>query len=79
MKNRKREFLKDRFNLTPAEARVVVRLVTGESLRACAKALGIQYETVRAHLKSVFRKTRTHRQAELVLVVISAMNEFFGT
>ena len=75
MKNRKREFLKDRFNLTPAEARVVVRLVAGVSLRPCAKALDIQYETVRAHLKSVFRKTGTHRQVELVLLVISAMNE----
>ena len=75
MKNRKREFLKDRFNLTPAEAGVVVRLVRGESLRPCAKALDIQYETARAHLKSVFRKTRTHRQVELVLLVISAMNE----
>ena len=69
------EFLKDRFNLTPAEARLVVRLIAGESLRPCAKALGIKYETVRTHLKSVFQKTRTHRQAELVLVVINAMNE----
>ena len=67
-------FLKDKFDLTPAEARLVVRLITGESLRPCAKALGIQYETVRSYLKSVFHKTKTCRQAELVLVVIRAMN-----
>ena len=67
-------FLKDRFDLTPAEARLVVHLITGESLRPCAKALGIKYETVRTYLKSVFQKTKTRRQAELVLVVISAMN-----
>src|SRR5262245_24009105 len=46
------EFLKDKFDLTPAEARLVVRLITGESLRPCAKALGIKYETVRTYLKS---------------------------
>jgi DNA-binding CsgD family transcriptional regulator len=68
------EFLKNKFDLTPAEARLVVRLIEGESLRPCAKALGIQYETVRTYLKSVFQKTKTRRQAELVLVVIRAMN-----
>ena len=68
------EFLKNKFDLTPAEARLVVRLITGESLRPCAKALGIKYETVRTYLKSVFQKTKTRRQAELVLVVIRAMN-----
>jgi DNA-binding CsgD family transcriptional regulator len=68
------EFLKSKFDLTPAEARLVVRLITGESLRPCAKALGIKYETVRTYLKSVFQKTKTRRQAELVLVVIRAMN-----
>jgi DNA-binding CsgD family transcriptional regulator len=68
-------FLKDRFDLTPAEARLVAHLITGESLRPCAKALGIKYETVRTYLKSVFHKTKTHRQAELVLMVIRAMDE----
>ena len=69
------EFLKNKFDLTPAEARLVVRLITGESLRPCANALGIKYETVRTYLKSVFQKTKTRRQAELVMVVIRAMNE----
>ena len=68
-------FLKDRFDLTPAEARVVVRLIEGESLRPCAKTLGIKYETVRTCLKSVFLKTRTHRQAELMVVVMRALDD----
>jgi DNA-binding CsgD family transcriptional regulator len=68
-------FLKNRFGLTPAEVRLVLRLVSGDSLRSAAKALGIQYETVRTHLKSVFQKTGTRRQAELVIVVIRAMSE----
>jgi DNA-binding CsgD family transcriptional regulator len=68
-------FLKDRLDLTPAEARLVARLIAGESLRPCAKALGIKYETARICLKSVFLKTKTHRQAELVVVVIRALGE----
>jgi DNA-binding CsgD family transcriptional regulator len=68
-------FLKNRFGLTPAEARLVLRLMAGDSLRAAANALGIQYETVRTHLKSIFQKTGTCRQAELVIVVVRAMSE----
>jgi DNA-binding CsgD family transcriptional regulator len=68
-------FLKNRFGLTPAEARLVLRLVSGDSLRSAAKALGIKYETVRTHLKSIFQKTGTRRQAELVIVVIRSLSE----
>jgi DNA-binding CsgD family transcriptional regulator len=68
-------FLKSRFDLTPAEARIVLRLVAGDSLQSAAKALGVTYGTVRTHLKAVFQKTGACRQAELVIVVIQAMNE----
>ena len=66
-------FLKDKFGLTPAEARLVLRLMAGDSLRASAAALGIGYETARTTLKTVFRKTGTCRQAELAIVIIRAM------
>ena len=58
------DFLEERFHLTHAEARLVVHLVAGASLRSCAMALGIKYETARSYLKSAFLKTGTHRQAE---------------
>src|SRR5262245_33035331 len=67
-------FLEIRFGLSPAEARLVVLLFAGASLRSCAKALGIKYETARSYLKSAFIKTGTHRQAELVLTVFQAMS-----
>ena len=67
-------FLKERFELTPAEARLVLRLIVGELLRSAAQTLNIGYETARTTLKSVFHKTDTCRQAELVIVVINAMN-----
>jgi DNA-binding CsgD family transcriptional regulator len=65
-------FLKVKFGLTPAQSRLVLRLVAGDSLRLSAAALGIGYETARTTLKSVFRKTSTHRQAELVTMIIHA-------
>jgi DNA-binding CsgD family transcriptional regulator len=68
-------FLRSRFDLTPAEARLVVHLVTGTSLKSSAKVFGVSYETVRRQVKSVFHKTGTHRQSELVLTVIRTINE----
>jgi len=67
--------LQNRFNLTRAEARLVVHLATGLSLKSSAKVLGVGYETVRRHIKSAFLKTGTHRQAELLLIVIRALDE----
>ena len=69
------DFLEERFHLTHAEARLVVHLVAGDSLRSCAMALGIKYETARSYLKSAFLKTGTHRQAELVLKVFYVLSD----
>jgi DNA-binding CsgD family transcriptional regulator len=69
------DFLEGRFHLTHAEARLVVHLVQGTSLKSSAEALGVKYDTIRSYLKSVFLKTGTHRQAELVLRVFHAMSD----
>ena len=69
------DFLETRFALSPAEVRLVAYLFAGASLRSSARALGIKYETARTYLKSVFEKTGTHRQAELVLRVFQAIND----
>src|SRR5262245_17347770 len=69
------DFLEDIFGLTPAQARLVVQLFAGASLRSCAEKLGIKYESARGYLKAVFEKTGTHRQAELVLTIFQAMSD----
>jgi DNA-binding CsgD family transcriptional regulator len=69
------DVLKTRFGLSPAEARLAALLFAGASLQSCAKALGIKYETARSYLKSVFQKTGTHRQAELVLTAFHTTTE----
>lgn len=57
------------FNLTRTEAELTVRLAHGESPEAIACARGVSVETVRSQLRTVFRKTGTHRQGELVCLV----------
>lgn len=54
------------FGLTPAEARVFELVVSGQSSRQMAAAMGIAPSTLRTHLLRVFTKTGKHRRAELV-------------
>jgi DNA-binding CsgD family transcriptional regulator/PAS domain-containing protein len=57
------------YGLTPAEARVALRIARGQSPREVAEALATSWYTVRAHLRAVFAKTGTRRQAALVGLV----------
>ena len=66
------DLLKCHFGLTPAEARLALHLVAGETIRSAAVKLSISYETARTSLKNIFRKTGTCRQAELVIVILAA-------
>ena len=63
--------LRARCGLTPAEARFALRMITGETLQSAAAALDISYESARTVLKKVFHKTGTHRQSELVIVILA--------
>jgi DNA-binding CsgD family transcriptional regulator len=67
------DLLRCHFGLTPAEARLALRLVAGETLRSAAVKLSISYETARTALKNIFRKTGTCRQAELVIVILTVL------
>jgi DNA-binding CsgD family transcriptional regulator len=60
------------FGLSPAETRLLLLLATGISPRQAAEQLGVTFETVRVHLKSLFAKTGTHRQSELVVLIARA-------
>jgi DNA-binding CsgD family transcriptional regulator len=67
------DLLRCHFGLTPAEARLAFQLVAGETLRAAAVKLSITYETARTELKNIFNKTGICRQAELVIVIVTAL------
>ncbi|UCV28929.1 helix-turn-helix transcriptional regulator [Ferribacterium limneticum] len=54
------------YGLTRAEAELTVLLAKGESLEAIAAARAVKLDTVRTQLRTVYKKTGTHRQGELV-------------
>lgn len=54
------------YSLTPAELRVVSAIVAGDGITRIAEAAGVSRETVRSQLKSVYAKTGTHSQADIV-------------
>ncbi|MCP1471761.1 DNA-binding CsgD family transcriptional regulator [Sphingobium sp. OAS761] len=66
------DMLRDRFQLTRAEAALALLLAQGRALTDAAKALDIAYNTARSHLRAIFAKTGTHRQVELVTLLRSA-------
>lgn len=61
--------LRQRFQLTPAEAELALEILRGDGRAAAARRLGISPGTARIHLQRVFDKTGTHRQAELVRLI----------
>jgi DNA-binding HTH domain-containing proteins len=62
--------LAETFGLTPAEVRVAVALAEGKDLAAIAEEHRVSIGTIRSQLKSLMAKTDTHRQAELVTLVL---------
>jgi DNA-binding CsgD family transcriptional regulator len=57
------------FGLTPAEARLAERLLREESLETAAEKLDVTYGTARNQLKSVYQKTDTHGQGQLIALM----------
>ncbi|MGH6843207.1 MAG: helix-turn-helix transcriptional regulator, partial [Methylocella sp.] len=58
------------FRLTPAEARLACVIARGAPPHIAARELKISRETARNQLKAVFAKTDTHRQSELVALLL---------
>jgi DNA-binding CsgD family transcriptional regulator len=58
------------FRLTPSEAKLACVIARGASPGIAARELKISRETARNQLKSVFAKTDTHRQSELVALLL---------
>jgi len=67
------ENLRTLYALTPTETMVAQLVAGGIGLPEVAKALGVSINTARTHLKRVFEKTGTRRQAELVKVLVAGL------
>jgi DNA-binding CsgD family transcriptional regulator len=63
------KILRSAFGLTPTEAKVAISIARGRSPATIAVAHRVSVATIRTQLKSVYAKTRTHRQSELAAFV----------
>jgi DNA-binding CsgD family transcriptional regulator len=67
--------LRRRFGLTAAEARLTMEILKGDGRAAAARRSGISVMTANYHLACIFEKTGTHRQTELIRLLLDAANE----
>jgi DNA-binding CsgD family transcriptional regulator len=61
------------YSLSRAELALVAELLEGLSIAESAARLGIAENTARVQLRSVFAKTDTHRQADLMRLVLTSL------
>jgi DNA-binding CsgD family transcriptional regulator/PAS domain-containing protein len=59
------------YRLTPTEGRIADLLASGHEIDKVVDALGITLETARFHVKRILSKTGTHRQIELIRLILS--------
>ncbi len=73
------ESIQQSFGLTAAEARLVETLANGcHSLNDAAARLNISVHTARTQIKTVFEKTNTNSQLELIKKVLTSPAVIFG-
>jgi DNA-binding CsgD family transcriptional regulator len=60
-------------DLTATEARVAQAIARGAQPQEIALSLGVKIGTIRTHMKAIFAKTGTSRQAELALLLSGAV------
>lgn len=60
------------YGLSKSETRLACALVAGDSLSSAAQRLRLQEQTARTYLKHIFDKTDTHRQAQLVQLMLES-------
>ena len=63
----------DLYGLTAAETRLVSTLLESPGLTAAAKAIGLSRNTVHSQLASVFQKTGTKSQSELLRLILGGI------
>ena len=71
------EWLRQLYDLTPAESRLAQLLASGSDLKEAAEQLQVSRSTVRSQLKSIFAKTDSNRQSELIRLLLTGPAQLF--
>jgi DNA-binding CsgD family transcriptional regulator len=72
-----REVIAKTYKLTPTELRVLLAIVEVGGVPKVSETIGVSLSTVRTHLRQLFAKTGTDRQADLVKLVAAYANPLF--
>lgn len=62
--------IQQRYRLTKTETTITLLLIQGLETKEISERLNIQRETLKTHLKSIFKKTNTHRQGQLIAAIL---------
>ena len=65
-----REICTQLFMFTPVEHKICEQLLEGKTTKEIALSHDIQADTVKKHLQAIFKKTKTHRQSELIQLLM---------
>ena len=70
------DFLSKTYGISAAECRVAQQVLHGQTVQEMAQHLHLAENTVKTHLKRLFEKTRTKRQAELIHFLITLVQQY---
>lgn len=63
--------LMELFDLTPTEVKVAGALASSARATNVAAKLGVSPTTISFHMRNLFQKTGTHRQADLIALILA--------
>lgn len=65
------------YGLTPREMAVTAALVQGRNIQEISKTASVSEHTVRSQVKSILSKTNTHRQSDLIRLMLTGPGHTF--
>jgi DNA-binding CsgD family transcriptional regulator len=71
-------YLKERYHMTPRELQVAILVCRGFNNNEIAKYLKIKRDTVKTHLRNLYRRVRVKSKILLLLRFIDDVNRFYA-
>ncbi len=72
------EFI-SRYDLTDKEQAVLVKLIHGQSIKQLSETSFVSANTIKSHLQSLYRKTNTASQAEIIHLALTDESQILDT
>jgi DNA-binding CsgD family transcriptional regulator len=63
---------KKKYSLTPRELEVCGKIISGDSCKVIAIELDIHLQTVKFHLRNIYRKTKSGAMARAIIILLGS-------